>query len=93
MVKILKESFFLICFHVTYYHMKNLEFSTTEGSFLEFFFFPLSKTIFKYVIAAQKQKNKPAHSAMMALHLPEENENKTIDEAVSSPVEPRRERC
>lgn len=61
--------------------------------FLGIFFFPLSKTIFKYVIAAQKQKNKPAHSAMMALHLPEENENKTIDEAVSSPVEPRRERC
>ena len=33
-----KRILFLICFHVTYYHMKNLEFSTTEGSFLEFFF-------------------------------------------------------
>lgn len=67
--------------------MKNLEFSTTEGSFLEFF--PSQRLSLKYVIAAQKQKNKPTHSAMMALHLPEENENKTIDEAVSSPVEPR----
>ena len=55
--------------------MKNLEFSTTEGSFLELFF-SLSKTILKYLVAAQKQKNKPTHSAIMAFHLLEENGRK-----------------
>jgi len=85
-MKIVKESFCfsLICSHATSYHMKSLEISTTEGSFLELFF-PL-KEYLRISHSSTKQKNKPTRSAIKLSHLLRNWKKMKIKQSIGVPM-------